>query len=171
MEFRQWLTRNIGGTILGLLIITAFIFFLAKDISNRTETIKERRRELTSRLQAFGSLALLRSDAERAGKLFVELQNSLPQKDQLIGFSKALEGFAKNNQLDFGFFFEAEAVSTDVLPGRNEFKVTSSGSYANFIRFLKKIEESQYFVNFNLFDLAQKGKEFDILMRGGVFSQ
>lgn len=171
MEFKQWLLKNIGVAAGVSFILALLILFLGGDISNRVRKIKSQRRDLITRSQSIESLASLRADASRAEKLLESLQNALPTKDQLIGFSKTLEKFAKNNRLDFGFSFGAETPSTNAAPGANEFVLTSGGAYANFIRFLKAVEESDYFVSFNSFDISRKGERFEILAKGKVFSQ
>lgn len=172
MEFKQVLIRNgiIGGTL--ILITVILLLFLKGDISDRTMKIQNQRKDLASRLSIVESLAALRKDSVKAENLLTTLQNSLPTKDQLFGFSRALENSAKSNQLGFGFSFETEIAGTDSTPGINNFIFTVSGSYANFIRFLKSIETSNYFVDFNSFDLSQKGNNnYEIISRGNVFSQ
>ncbi|MBI4991810.1 MAG: hypothetical protein HZB99_01175 [Candidatus Harrisonbacteria bacterium] len=170
-DFNRWLLKNIGVASGVILALVALTILLGNDISRRLDTVIRQRRDLVERSEVFNYLATLRFDSERAKKLSDQLQNSLPTKDQLIGFSKNLENLAKDNQLGFGFQFESEVLSTDLAPGINNFTITSNGSYSNFLRFLKAAESGQYFVNFTLLDLIQKGKEFEITMRGKVFSQ
>lgn len=171
MEFRQIFIRNLGITGIIVLALTALILFLGKDISGRAGKIQNQRRELSVRLQSLESLASLRANSERANKIFDAIQGMLPLKDQLIGFSKNLESLAKSNQLGFGFKFESEIPSTETQPGINSFILTTSGSYSNFTRFLKGVEEGKYFVGFNSFDILKKDKDFQMLIKGKVFSQ
>ena len=95
----------------------------------------------------------------------------MPLKDQLIGFSKTLESIAKNNKLGFGFAFEVEQPATEVLPGVNYFNLTGSGSYTDFIRFFRAIEDGRYFASFESLNLISKGKDFELAGRGKVFSR
>lgn len=170
-DFRNWLLRYAGlyiGISCGLIVL---IFFLGRDIGVRAAQIRSQRQELASRLRAFESLTALRSGSEEAKQFSALLEKALPEKDELIGFSKTLETFAKNNQLDFEFQFESEAPSEGTMPGSNNFIIPARGSYANFVRFLKNIEESGYFVSFSLIDLAQRDKDFEMRINGKVFSR
>lgn len=151
--------------------ISGLLFFLAKDISGRVSSIERQRADLSARSQIVDSLIRLRADSEKARALIVPLQESLPTKDQLIEFSKQLENFARNNQLDFALRFGAESQSTAMEPGTNNFTITSGGSYENLIRFLRNVENSGYFVSFDLFDLTRSSRGYEIVVRGKVFSQ
>jgi Tfp pilus assembly protein PilO len=170
-DFRNWLLRYAGlyiGISFGLAVL---IVFLGRDIGIRAMQIKNQRQELASRLRAFESLTALRSGSEEAKQFAAALEKSLPERDELIAFSKDLENLSKNNQLSFEFQFESEAPSEAGLPGSNNFILLADGSYANFVRFLKNVEESGYFVSFSLIDLAQRDKNFQIRANGKVFSR
>lgn len=172
MDFKRWLL--VSGSISGgaILALSVLIFLTGKDISRRANTIFSQRQELTLQLRVFESLASLRSGAEQANKLLPYIQDILPVKERLIEFPKQLESAAKNNQLGFGFRFEAETKGSDKEPGTNGFVLTSYGSYQNFIRFLKFIENGKYFTGFDSFDLNRRAENnFEIIIKGKVFSQ
>jgi hypothetical protein len=172
MEFRQWLIRNIGISLILILLIIVLIFLLGGDISGRADKIVGQRQDLAARIDVFDSLVSLRADVKRAEELSADLHTFLLTKDQLINFSETIENFAKNNQMDLNMFeFGSETVATETNPGVNDFTMIVSGSYPNFTRFLKNIEESHYFVRLDLLDLNQKENKFEISMRGKVFSQ
>ena len=172
MEFRNWLIRNlsISGGVIALLIIA--VLLAGNDLSRRADKIQNSRQELSVRLKSFNSLVALRANASEAAKITSVLQLALPAKDQLIGFSKVLEGYAKNNKLGFGFSFESETKAAEKIPATNSFTLTSSGPYSQFIRFLRALEGGAYSVGFDSFDLNRRaGEDFDILIKGKVFSQ
>ena len=171
MEFKQALTRNLTIALTLIAALFLFLLLIGNDISGRVENIQNDRRELSFRLQSLESLAALRSGSEKADKLFATIQNFLPPRDQLVGFSKILENFARNNQLGFGFKFESEIPSAETAPGINNFILTSSGAYSNFLRFLKAAEDSKYSIGFTSFDILKKDKDFQMLIKGRVFSQ
>lgn len=171
MEFKNWLFKNSAISGASILILTILVFLLGSDLANRAEKIKSQRLDLAIRLQSLSSLAALRTDSQKAEKLLINLQETLPSRDQLIGFSKALELIAKNNKLGFGFSFESEQAGTESSPGINYFNLTGSGSYGNFINFFKSIEQSRFFVGFDSVDLITKGKDFELVAKGKVFSQ
>lgn len=168
---KNWLIWNVGGGAAALAVLGIALFLISSDISRRAADIELQRRSLASRMQTLNSLVSLRSGSDRAKDLLPKLQNSLPSKDQLLGFSKILESMAKANQLGFNFSFLDEIVSIDNAPSANNFSMTLTGSYADFLRFLKSAETSQYYMGFNSFEIAAKGKGFEMVIRGKVFSQ
>jgi len=135
MEFRQWLLKNVGGFAVIILALATLLLFLGFDISRRTDTIVRQRQDLASRSQALSSLALLRSEAERANKIKEAIQDFLPTGDQLIVFPKSLESSAKNNQLSFGFTFNSEIAGSVSEPAINNFTLVTHGLYGNFLNF------------------------------------
>ena len=171
MEFKNWLFKSLAVSGISILILVILVLVLGSDLAKRAEKIKNRRLDLAVRLQTLGSLAALRIDSQKAEKLLINLQETLPSKDQLIGFSKTLESIAKNNKLGFGFSFGPEQAGTESSPGTNYFNLTGSGSYGNFINFFKSIERGRYFVGFDSVDLITKGKDFELVAGGKVFSQ
>lgn len=171
MEFRQWLLKNVGGAAAAVLILAVLLLLLGLDISRRTGAIIRQRQDLASHSQSLNSLALLRSEAERANKIRGAIQDFLPSGDQLISFPKSLEGLAKSNQLGFGFTFNSEVAGSVAEPAVSNFTLVTRGLYNNFLNFLKAVEKSKYFVGFELFDLNRKDKDFEIIMKGKVFSQ
>ncbi len=171
MEFKQAIIRSLAVAFALIAALSLLLLLIGNDISARVKNIQSNRQELSFRLQSLESLASLRSGSERASKILETIQNFLPPRDQLVGFSKVLENFAKNNQLGFGFQFESERQSTETVPGINNFILTSSGGYSNFLRFLKAAEDSKYFIGFNSLDILKKDKDFQMLIKGSVFSQ
>jgi len=171
MNFRDWLIKNIGIATAIIILMLVFIFFLKTDINNRVSQIQFQGRSLAERIQSIESLTSLQANSKKSEELFNKLSESLPEKDQLIGFSKELEGYAKSNNLDFGFSFGNEVEGTDSAPGINSFVLTSKGTYSDFVKFLRQIEDSKYFVGFNSFDLNKNENDFNIIIRGEVFSQ
>ncbi|MDP3729568.1 MAG: type 4a pilus biogenesis protein PilO [bacterium] len=173
MELKRWFTIHMG--ISGLLAITlvVFIMLLSSDMKNRSVSVRMKREELQSRSQALQTLVTLRKDADAAANITTFLQTALPSQEKLIDFPKFFESYAKNNSMEFGFTFDSETKSANNRPGANQFTMKSSGTYNQFIRFLKNIEQSQYFVKFKSINSTRKpGDEvFDITIKGEVFSQ
>ena len=170
-DFKSRLIKS-SALFLGIAMAVAILIFLiGSDISSRAASINRQRQELSVRSRSLDVVAALRAEANKSDKILNYLETILPTRDQLISFSKTLERFAKNNQLGFGFAFTSETAASEKEPGSNSFLVTSRGIYPNFFSFLKSIENSNYFVNFNYFDLNKKDKDFEILMKGKVFSQ
>ncbi|MBI3046323.1 MAG: hypothetical protein HYY86_02170 [Candidatus Harrisonbacteria bacterium] len=171
MEFRQWLLKNGGIALAVILFLAILLLLLGRDISSRTAMIGKQRQDLLLRSQAINSLALLRSEGEKSENIFKAVKDFLPTSDQLISFPNTLENLAKNNQLGFGFAFNAEVPASESEPGVNTFTLTSSGAYNNFLNFLKAVEKGKYYAGFDFIELNKKDKDFQILMKGKVFSQ
>lgn len=170
-DFKDWLMWNAGGGAAILAVLLLAVFLVGSDLNSRSEKIDLRRADLEARLQSLNSLIALRAGSDRAGRLLPKLQEALPSRDQLINFSKFIETQARQNRLEWVFVFESETPATKTVPGINEFSLSMSGTYADFVRFLKALESSAYYVNISTLDIAEKEKNFEILMKGKVFSQ
>lgn len=170
-DFKSWLFKNGGIALAAVLFFVIFLLLLGRDISSRTAMIKKQRQDLMLRSQAINSLVFLRSDRERSEKILNAVKDFLPASDQLISVPNTLENLAKSNQLGFGFAFNAEAPASESEPGINYFTLTSSGAYNNFLNFLKAVEKGKYFFGFDLIELNKKDKDYQILIKGKVFSQ
>lgn len=169
--FKKWIIWNVGGGVAALFVLGVMILLIGRDISSRASLIEVQRQNLAGRMQTLNSLVALRAGADRAKDLLPKLQNSLPSKDQLLGFSKIMESMARANQLNFNFSFLDEIVSMDNAPSVNNFSMTLSGAYADFLKFMKAIEGSQYYLGFNSIEVSSKGREFEMVVRGKVFYQ
>ncbi len=170
-DFKNWLIRNGGGGAGALVVLLILVFLVGGDISSRADRIRSQKRDLEARLQSLNSLITLRAGADRAARLLPKLQEALPSKDQLIGFSKYIDTLARQNKLSAVFLFESETSGTDSVPGINSFSLTLGGTYNDYVKFLKSLEESNYFVNFSSMDISEKENKFEILIKGKVFSQ
>lgn len=170
-DFKKWLMVNAGGGAAVLAAALVLIFLVGGDVSSRAESIKVQKQDLETRLQSLNSLIALRSGADRARRLLPKLQEALPTKDQLIGFSKYIGTQARQNNLTAAFAFDSEVAATAAVPGMNGFSLTLNGAYDDYVRFLKSLESSSYFVNFSSMDISEKDNKFEILSKGKVFSQ
>ena len=168
-SYKTSLLVNLAVGLGGVIILAPLIIFIGFDISGRAEKIQEQKRELISRTRTVDFLARLKSDSEKAADYSSFLTNVLPARDQLIGFSKDLEALAKKNQVDSGFSFGAETASTETEPGATRFILTASPTYNNFVKLLKTVEASQYFVGFEAINLERKGKDYKSVSNGRVF--
>lgn len=169
--FKKWLIWNLGGGAAALFVLGPMILMIGNDISGRAADIESQRQILASRFQAIDSLISLRAGSARAADLLPKLQNSIPSKDQLIGFSRFLESIARTNKLNFNFSFLDEIPAAENAPSTNNFMMTLSGSYPDFLGFLKEAEASQYFISFNSFEVVSKGPVFETVIKGNIFGQ
>lgn len=155
--------------ISGILILTGILLFIYTDIQRSALTITQKNNMLATRSNSLSSLASLRGEFEKAKPYFSLLENILPPRDQLLSFSKELEGIAKKNNLEFGFTFGEEKLATSIEPGYIAFRVTVTGGYAGLTAFLRSLETGRYFIDAATVDSVKKGDGFSSIINGKVF--
>jgi len=170
MNFKKRLLIIIGIPLGVCLILATALFFIGSDIAKRTEQIKQLRSEIIFGLQSTESLAILSKEAEQAKNYIVQLENILPQRDQLVTFPRDLNIIAKQSQVDLNATLGQEiSESTDGLR-KTDFSITGQGSFDNLINFLKLFEGGQYLVSLKMLDFTQQDGGFKTLLTGQVFS-
>lgn len=166
--YKNLLKRN-TFYLLGILALAALLFFIYTNIQDSVLKISQERSALVSKSNALSSLASLRGEFEKAKPYFSLLENILPPRDQLLVFSKELEGLAKKNNLNFGFTYGEEKLSTDKEPGYIAFRISVTGGYAGLTNFLKSLEIERYFIDISTVDASKKGDDFSAIINGKVF--
>jgi len=168
-DFRKWLTLNLsiagGIVVVGIAGLAALGF----DISRRADAISGKRQQITDRARSIESLALLKSDAGKAGPYESQVDNALPAKDQLISFSAEITSMAKSRKLDFGFSFGAETASVGTEPGHTDFRAIISGPYEDTLALLRDIKKTRYLVKFNDLQVNENGAISQATLNGQVF--
>ncbi len=170
-DFKKWLLKNVGIGGAALAVLVVILLVLGGDIAGRVSDIQAKRQILLSRVTALNSLAALRTGAEKANALLPKLQDSLPTTDQLIGFSDYLDTTAQQHQLTFAFSFTDEIPGNATTPSTNDFVVTLTGQYTDFLAFLQEIESSKYFIGVTSVDVTARQSGYDMLLKGKVFAQ
>ncbi|MBU4348275.1 type 4a pilus biogenesis protein PilO [Patescibacteria group bacterium] len=166
--YKNLLRHNIFY-LLGILALAGILFFLKVDIKNSVLEITQKRNALAVRTNSLSSTAELEADFKQASSYFSLLDNILPSRDNLLLFSKEIEDLAVKNKLEFGFTFGVETLANEKEPGSLCFRMVLTGSYDSFVSFLKDIETSRYFMNFNNIDITKKGDGFSGIINGTVF--
>lgn len=155
--------------ISGIVILAALIFFLKFNMESSAKKINGQYDILATRSSSLLSLATLRGEFTKANPYFSFLENILPPRDQLLSFSKELEGIARKNNLEFNFNFGEEKLSSGKDPGQISFRAIVNGSYDGIYQFLKGMESSRYFIDPSNVDLSKKGETFSATINGKVF--
>ena len=153
----------------GILVLLIAVFVLQMDLDKKLVEIKSQHAALASRTNSLESLATLRGQADKAAPYFSFLENILPPRDQLLSFSKEIEDIARKNNLEFGFTFGEEKLSSGTQPGQIAFRISATGSYVDVSNFIKSIETSRYFIDIINVDLTKKGSVYSALINGKVF--
>jgi len=168
-KFYKNLFRRNALYISGILALAGLVLFIYMDIQASVLTITQKNNTLATRSNSLSSLAILRGEFEKAKPYFSLLENILPPRDQLLSFSKELEGIAKKNSLEFGFTFGEERLATPTEPGYIAFRATVTGTYAGLANFLRSLETGRYFIDVSTVDSVKKGDGFSNIINGRVF--
>ena len=169
MSFKKRLLIFIGIPSGVCLILAIALFFLGSGIVRHTDQIKKLRSDLDFRLQATESLALLRQDFAQAQTYLPNLESVLPNRNQLVGFSRDLGIIAKQNQIDLNSSLGGETPSGTKGLEEINFTMTGQGSFDNFINFLKSVRNSRYLIKFQGLDFTRQGGNFKALLTGQIF--
>mgnify|MGYP001573729873 CR=1 FL=1 len=141
----------------------------------RTNTIvsqiQEKRQALAFRARVVEGETLLKSDLIRAQREGAFLDNVLPAPDNLIDFPRDIAIWASQNDIDVGFSFLREVESKDQEPGNIPFLLTGAGQLVNVFNFIRAMENSRYFIQFNQYDLVYDSGRYTFLINGQIFSR
>ena len=99
-NFRKRLLIIVGVPLGISLVLAAILSFAGSDITKRTDQIKQLRRDLLFRMQLTESLASLRKDSQQAKNYVFEIENILPNRDQLVSFPRDLSTIARQNKIE-----------------------------------------------------------------------
>jgi len=169
-NFRKRLLIIIGVPLGISLILTTILFFVGSNISKRTDQIRQLRRDLLFRTQLTESLALLRKDSQQAKNYVVEIENILPNRDQLVSFPRDLSTIARQTKVELNSSLGQENSEGIGKLRQTDFTITSQGPFDNFIDFLKSLETARYFINLKSIDFTRQDNNFSALLTGRVFS-
>jgi Tfp pilus assembly protein PilO len=170
MNFKKHLLTTIGVPVGIILILAIALVFTGSDIAKRTDNIKRLRGDLLFRQQLTESLALLRKDSQQAQGYITELQNMLPSQDQLVSFPRDISTIARQNNIDLNATLGQESPGSVGKLMQTEFIMSGTGSFDNFITFLKSIETARYFISLKSLDFGQQENNFKGVLTGVVFS-
>ncbi len=171
--FKKKLLTHVGIALAIIGLLALFIVLLNGDINKRVVAIQTAKDETVLRAQTIELLTGANSDLKKADALLANLQNLLPNKDQLINFPRELETTAKQYAVDVGFSFGPESVAKDNLPGSISFTMTAAGDFDNIVDFLKSVEQHKYLISLDSIDVHRSGKDnvFSLLTSGLIYTK
>ena len=152
------------------LVLAAILSFVGSDITKRTDHIKQLRGDLLFRMRLTESLALLRKDSQQAQNYAFEIENILPNRDQLVSFPRDLSTIARQNKIELNSSLGKESSEDIGKLRQTDFTMTGQGLFDDFINFLKSLETARYFINLNSLDFTRQDNDFRALLTGRVFS-
>jgi len=171
MPFKQRIYLIISLTTIIIVFLTVINYWLMMRTKNIVGQIQEKRQSLAFRSKVVEGQTLLKSDLIRAQREGAFLDNILPAPDNLIDFPKDITIWASQNNIDVGFSFLREVESKDQEPGYIPFLLTGAGQLTNFFNFVRAMEASRYFIQFNQYDLVSDNGKYTFFINGQIFSR
>lgn len=171
-RFRRELLISLFVIIGGLLIFSATLYLLSSDLSARAEKIVADRALISQRSAALEFLAESKKNTPRADVYKQAMDRILVSQDQILDFSRWLDGLARVRQVGLSFSFQGGQVSPHGdAPGYIGFSLDLNGKLDDLTNFLKDIEFQSpgFLINLDNFDLSRNGSNYRILTQGRVF--
>ncbi|MCX6765132.1 MAG: type 4a pilus biogenesis protein PilO [Candidatus Nealsonbacteria bacterium] len=127
------------------LIVVFFVRPLWMDIKSNAKQLFETKRDFEFIKEKSDKINLVRSDYKRMESDLSKMSGFLIDPKTPIDLIKFWESTAKEESLNIDIgSYPLEKVDSDLWPSMG-FQVKLTGSYSSFMRFLKKVESSQYF--------------------------
>ncbi len=171
MRFNQKIYLIISLTAIAVIILAGLNYWLMMRANIVVGQIQEKRQALAFRSRVVEGETLLRSDLIRAQREGAFLDNILPAPDNLIDFPRDITIWANQNNVDVGFSFLRETESINQEPGYIPFLLTGAGQRQDIFNFIRTMENSRYFIQFNQYDLVSESGKFTLFINGQIFSR
>ncbi|MEK7115092.1 MAG: hypothetical protein AAB847_01910 [Patescibacteria group bacterium] len=171
MSFKQRIYLIIFLTMVAVIILAGINYWLIMRTNIIVGQIQEKRQTLSFRSRVVEGETLLRSDLIRAQREGAFLENVLPASDNLIDFPRDIAVWANQNNIDVGFSFLREVESKNGEPGHIPFLLTGAGQRQDIFNFIRAIENSRYFIQFNEYDLVSESDKYTLFINGQIFSR
>lgn len=171
MSFRQKIYLIVFSTAIAATILVGINYWLIMRTNIIVGQIYEKRQTLAFRSRVIEEETLLRSDLVRAQREGAFLDNVLPAPDNLIDFPRDIVVWAGQNNIDVGFSFLRETESKNGEPGHIPFLLTGAGQRQDIFNFIRAMENSRYFIQFNEHDLVSESGKYTLFINGQIFSR
>lgn len=171
-SFRQKIILGSLITITVIAVLISVIFWISARLDEEVDKIVTDRGIIQKHSQLIESLANLRTIEPEVSKYKKALNALLPPKDELVNFSKWLDGLARAYQVSENFSFQGEASPpSENQAGYINFNLDSRGAYDNLVNFLKDVESQapRYLISFDDFDFRREGDIYRITLHGRIF--
>lgn len=171
MLFKRKIYLIIFLTAIVAVVLAAINYWLIMRANIVVGQIQEKRQALAFRSRVIEGETLLKSDLVRVQREGAFLDNILPAPDNLIDFPRDITVWASQNNIDVGFSFLKEVESKDQEPGYIPFLLTGTGQRQDIFNFIKAMEGSRYFIQFNQYDLVSELNKYTLFINGQIFSR
>ena len=153
-----------------LIFITMVLSFLGKEIKDKAQQIQDQRTEIESRINSISRLAELSATAKEAEPALNELNSLLPQRVELVAFPRYIGTLASGSNVGEYFNFVGTDVDpTDTEAGHSSFTLSITGSYANILIFLEKLEKGRFVIRITNLDVVSGSDSFKADIQGFIF--
>ena len=171
--FKKQILAQSGIALGAAILLVIAIQLIAPKLERVAVKIQDQKSDLAFLSQSTNLLPQLKSDLEKAQPLINELNRVLPPKEQMAGFEKELADLAKKVKIGISFSKVGDSVATGDAPGFTQFLMTSNASYGNFLKFLKEVKKSRFFVKINSLNMTRQGSadKYNIAANAQAFYQ
>ncbi|MDO8536971.1 MAG: hypothetical protein Q7R94_01860 [bacterium] len=155
-----------------ILLLGAALLLLSSDISAQTEGVVGGRDLISERAATLNALAELKRDSPVASKYREAMRKILVTRDDLLDFSRWLEGLARGRGAVFSFAFQGEpSPPTEENPGNIAFSMRVSGGLDVLLGFLEDIEYKapRFLLSIDSFNVRADGSGYTLAGVGKVF--
>jgi hypothetical protein len=170
--FHKRLLIKIGIASAVIAVLSVAVIFLNKNLNGRVDEIDKLKAEIIIRTRTIDLIAGGNNDLKRAEPLVARLQTVIPEKDELVKFSREVARLGKENGVNLGFSFnEGEVAATATEAGHVPFTLSIIGPYDGIVASLQALERHPYFVRFeSVTDLSyDKDGLYNLHMNGSIY--
>ncbi|MBI5306272.1 type 4a pilus biogenesis protein PilO [Candidatus Wolfebacteria bacterium] len=162
------LTIKIAVGLALILFLVSALVVIGFDINKKISQITDLRQKISSRSQIVKNLSLLRFDFNKFEASKNILEGLLINKDKLIEFLKDLSALNSQTNVSFSSSFTGEELDDNGL-GHFNLAMVGDAGFDNFIKFVKYLENGNFFLQFDNLDIAGKDNNFKISLNGKIF--
>lgn len=170
--FKKDLIIGVSFIVGSFLVFAIAVYFLSDAISVQAQKVSDSKNAIRAHSDLIEGLANQKAISPDVKKFEQAINLILPPKDELVNFSKWLDGLSRAHNVNVSFSFNGDAIpSTDTSAGYIKFTLNISGEYANVANFVSDVElkSAKYTVSFDSFDLKRNNSNYTSIINGRIF--
>ncbi len=171
-NFRKDLIIGASFIASSFLVFAVAAYFLSNAITVQAQKVSDSKNAIRAHSDLIEGLANQKALSPDVKKFEQAINLILPSKDELVNFSKWLDGLSRAHSVNVSFSFNGDAVpSTGSNAGYIKFTLNISGGYANLADFVRDVElrSAKYTTSFDSFDLKRNDNSYTSVINGRVF--
>lgn len=170
--FRRTVIVNSSIIAGSALVIGILLYMLGSYMDTTSKSIMQKRAALSFGSGIVERFSNLKRDAAVAERIQKDIDALLPPQEELISFPGYLEEAGRVYGLSISFSFDGNPTTPGAgQPGFAYFTVSTSGSLARIVEFLKNVEtkSTKFIVGFDSTDISASGDVYRAKIGGRVF--